>query len=291
MTVLTEFAPAKINLTLEVLGKRADGYHELQSLVAFADVGDVLTLDTLRPLGVTTSGPFGASIAGANLVETALRMVAGVDERLKLGAVLLEKNLPVAAGIGGGSADAAAVLRLVQRANPEFAPDVDWLGLARRLGADVPVCMESRLSWMTGLGERVEPIKLKPPFAMHAVIANPLISVPADKTAQVFRALRAPQLLEEKARVMPPKARSGTELFQIIASGHNGLERAAIEVVPVIADILRALRELPGARLARLSGGGPTCFAIFESADGVEKARAQLAAARPSWWVAKAKLG
>ena len=290
MTVLTEFAPAKINLTLDVLGKRADGYHELQSLVAFADVGDVLTLDTLRPLGVTTSGPFGASIAGANLVETALRMAAGVDERLKLGAVHLEKNLPVAAGIGGGSADAAAVLRLAQRANLELSLYIDWPALAKRLGADVPVCLQSCLSWMTGLGEIVAPLKLRHPIDLHAVIVNPLIPVPDDKTEQVFHALRAPQMLGGSACVLPPNVRSGKELFQIIASGQNALQRAALEIVPAIAEVLNEIAALPGARFARLSGSGPTCFAIFESADAAEGARAKMAAARPSWWVVQAEL-
>ena len=291
MTTFVEKAPAKINLTLEVLGKRTDGYHELQSLVAFADVGDVLTLDTQKPIGVTTSGPFGASIAGANLVETALRMLAGADARLQLGAVHLEKNLPIAAGIGGGSADAAAVLRLVQRANPELVPDVDWHGLAARLGADVPVCLESRLSWMTGLGEKVAPLKLPQKASFHAVIANPLLLVPSDKTAQVFRALRAAQLPLDGGGATPPNVRSDRELAQIMASGRNALQRAAAEVMPAISTMLNDLGSLPGARFARMSGSGPTCFAIFETANVAETARAKLAAARPEWWVVKTVLG
>lgn len=290
MTTFVEKAPAKINLTLEVLGQRTDGYHELQSLVAFADVGDVLTLDISMPLGVTTSGPFGASIAGANLVETALRMLADANSRLRLGVVHLEKNLPIAAGIGGGSADAAAVLKLVRRANPELASDFDWHGIAKRLGADVPVCMESRLSWMTGLGEKVAPLRLPQKTSLHAVIANPLQSVPPGKTAQVFRALRAAHL-PMGGGALPPNVRSDRELAQIMASGRNALQRAAAEVMPAISTMLNDLGSLPGARFARMSGSGPTCFAIFETANAAETARAKLAAARPGWWVVKAKLG
>ena len=289
---LTEFAPAKINLSLEVLGKRTDGYHEIASLVAFADAGDVLTLRPGEEARVTTSGPFGQSIAGANLVETALHLVARAEARLRLGAVHLEKNLPVAAGIGGGSADAAAVLRLLRRANPELAGGIDWHRLAMQLGADVPVCLQSRLSWMTGIGEKVEPILLNSPFALHAIIANPLVGVPPDKTAQVFRAARAPPLAADFRA--PPFAHAqagGIALVDFVASSRNTLQRAASDVVPAIAEVLKDLKQLPGSRLARMSGGGPTCFAIFDTAAAAESARVILAEARPQWWVVAATLG
>ena len=293
MTVFTEFAPAKINLTLEVLGKRPDGYHEIQSLVAFArDAGDVVTLDTLRPVGSDVTGPFGATIAGKNLIDVTLVKLAAADPRLRLGYVTLTKNLPVAAGIGGGSADAAALLRAVRRANPDIAASVDWHTIARGLGADVPVCVQRCLSWITGAGEHVEPIRLSPPLVLHAVVANPLVPVPPDKTAQVFRALQTKPLAIDFNSSPPPTWQDDSAgVFQFIRAGSNDLESAALAVVRKIAVVLRELRESPKCLLARMSGGGPTCFAIFETADAAESARAILAAARPAWWVVKTELG
>ena len=159
ITVFTEFASAKVNLTLEVLGRRIDGplsgYHDIASLVAFArDAADEVILDTSKPVASSVSGPFGATISGRNLIDVTLAKLAHAAPDLQLGAIHLIKNLPVAAGIGGGSADAAAVLRAVRRANPDHANSVDWLALARSLGADVPVCFENSAAWMTGLKDR-----------------------------------------------------------------------------------------------------------------------------------------
>lgn len=285
MAIIREFAPAKINLTLDVLGKRADGYHELQSLVAFADVGDWITLDTAKPDGVTVSGPFGASIAGANLIETTLRLIANAAPDLQLGAVHLEKNMPVAAGIGGGSADAAAVLRAVIAANPGSSAMLDWTALALNIGADVPVCMASRLSWMSGLGERVAPVALAGRVSLPAVIVNPLAAVPPDKTAQVFRALgAAPLPADFMAR---PLARfySAADLLAAVHASHNSLEPPCRRVVPAVDDVLTALKALPGTQIARMSGGGPTCFALFDDVAAAQRAAAQLSADRPGWWV------
>ncbi|MEQ1718106.1 MAG: 4-(cytidine 5'-diphospho)-2-C-methyl-D-erythritol kinase [Hyphomicrobium sp.] len=294
MTVITEFAPAKINLTLEVLGRRADGYHELKSLVAFADVGDTITLDTSLPRGVSMSGPFASSIAGANLVETTLQRIAVAYPHLTLGAIHLEKNLPVAAGIGGGSADAAAVLRAVRRANAEFSDKIDWYALALSLGADVPVCFHARLSWMTGLGEHVEPVYAEhsKPFAgFAAVIVNPLVPVPVDKTAQVFRALGAPPLEAGFTPASPPTgANDRVHLMTVVSAGSNALEAAAVRVVPAVATVLDALRTLTVCRLARMSGGGPTSFALYETLDAAEAAREVVATRHPAWWVIAVRL-
>jgi 4-diphosphocytidyl-2-C-methyl-D-erythritol kinase len=285
MSLIREYAPAKINLTLEVLGKRSDGYHELRSLVAFADVGDELVLDFKRPSEVTTEGPFAASIAGANLVQTALAKLAAADPSLRLGAVTLKKNLPVAAGIGGGSADAAALIRLVMSANPDRWSDFDWDGFALGLGADVPVCLAKRLSWMCGLGELVAPLALAEPLALQAVIVNPLLPVPADKTAQVFRALRASPLPENFAAGDLPEIRTPEKLLAAVRSGHNSLEAPCRQIVPAVGGILQALASLPGATLARMSGGGPTCFALFATSDAAHAAATSLSAAHPEWWV------
>lgn len=288
MTILSERAPAKINLTLDVLGRRPDGYHELLSLVAFArDAADIITLDLTRPAGCDVSGPFGGSIAGQNLIEVTLAKLASADAGLKLGHVALTKNLPVAAGIGGGSADAAGVLRAVRRANPEHAAAIDWTAIALSIGSDVPVCLQSRLSWMTGTGDGVTAIEGAARGVLYAVIANPRVPVPADKTAQVYRALRAPPLAANAGRALPDFAHG---VFDYAVSGGNALQPAALEIVPEIAGVLDELAALPGAKLTRMSGGGPTCFALFDTADAAKQAAAELITRRPAWWVAASKL-
>src|SRR6476646_10188178 len=186
---LHETARAKINLTLTVLGRRLDGYHELESLVTFADIGDRVVLHPGPDCRVTASGPFATDIEGPNLLNRTLALLREADRDLLLGAVELEKNLPVAAGVGGGSADAAAVLRAVRRVNPERAGSIDWHGLAARLGADVPVCLAEIPARMRGVGDRIEPLDAAhrpPPLA--AVLVNARVPLP---TAQVFTALAA----------------------------------------------------------------------------------------------------
>ena len=295
MTVYKEFAPAKINLTLNVLGKRADGYHELESLVAFADVGDNLTLDTSKPTGVTTSGPFAGSIASANIVEIALRRLEIEAPQLRLGAVTLEKNLPVAAGIGGGSADAAALIRAVKRANAEQAETLNWNAFALRLGADVPVCLQSKLSWMRGIGEKVTPLSLKFQAGLSAVIVNPLVPMPPDKTAQVFKALQADPLSSDAGvRKDPPAPQTPHDLLRLIWAGKNDLQRAAVRseiqraeftTVPAISCVLSALSGTPGCRIVRLSGAGPTFFALYDPEADPRRVAEVLQAAHPDWWV------
>jgi 4-diphosphocytidyl-2-C-methyl-D-erythritol kinase len=289
MTVFTEFAPAKVNLTLEVLGKRPDGYHELASLVAFArDAADVVTLDIAKPVGSDVSGPFGKTISGQNLIDLTLAKLKAAAPELKLGHVHLVKNLPVAAGIGGGSADAAAVLRAVKRANPDRAETVDWHAIARALGADVPVCFENRASWMTGTGIITTPLANVPKLA--AVLVNPLQPMPHDKTAQVFRALNAPPMRFEFASPPLPPGPFATalEVFDYMAANGNALDAAACKIAPVIAEVKTALLKIDGCRYAAVSGGGPTCFGVF--ADN-EKAAAEIARQHPSWWVRAVMLG
>jgi 4-diphosphocytidyl-2-C-methyl-D-erythritol kinase len=278
--LITEQARAKVNLTLQVLGRRPDGYHELASLVGFASAADVVTLDVGRDLAVEVVGPFGGRISSENLITHTLRKLREAEPRLVLGSVRLEKQLPVAAGIGGGSADAAAVLRAVRRANAELAGAVDWFGIASGIGADVPVCLGNELTFMTGLGERLQKMpRLAEP--LPAVLVNPLVAVPDDKTAQVFRALSASPLAVD-AQPNAPAVRSLMEALDVIARTGNDLEEPARRVVPAVGEVLAALRSLQGCRVAAMSGAGPTCFGIF--ADPVIAA-AQLKAAYPSWWI------
>jgi 4-diphosphocytidyl-2-C-methyl-D-erythritol kinase len=201
---ISETAPAKINLTLTVRGRRPDGYHDLESLVTFADAcADTCDRVTLVPgpeSRVTTSGPFAAQIEGENLLARVLALLSSLRPELRLGAVELEKNLPVAAGLGGGSADAAALLRAVRRANPDRAAAVPWHEIAARLGADVPVCLQGTPALISGVGERVQPLSAPLP-AMAAVLVNPRQPL---ATAQVFRALAARPAPDTGALPPPP---------------------------------------------------------------------------------------
>jgi 4-diphosphocytidyl-2-C-methyl-D-erythritol kinase len=286
---LVEGAPAKINLTLRVIGRRADGYHTLESLVTFAALGDRLALTPGDALVLTMSGA-GAGLTGAdadNLVLKAAGALAAQIAGLKAGAFHLEKNIPVAAGLGGGSADAAAALRLLARAN-NLAPDDPRLVQAARLtGADVPVCLDPRPRVMRGIGEILSaPVPLP---RLHALLVNPGIALP---TKLVFSGWSATaNQIRAKDPAALPKMRNELELLDWLAGETNDLEAPAIALAPVIAKVLAALRELAGCRLARMSGSGASCFAVFLSAAETSAAAKTLRAEFPDWWVAETLLG
>jgi 4-diphosphocytidyl-2-C-methyl-D-erythritol kinase len=283
---LTEHACAKVNLTLRILGRRPDGFHALESLVAFAEAAaDVLTLDTTREPDVTVTGPFAGALGhDGNLVAAAMLAVTEAFPGAQLGHVSLEKNLPVAAGIGGGSADAAATLRLLRRANPLAQPDDDtWAAIAASLGSDVPVCVAQRLTVMTGRGEILT--RVPQTTLPSAVLVNPRAPVPANKTAAVFKALAAPPVQTDAG----PHQSQDLSL-EAWAAIPNDLEPAARRVMPVIDDVLAALHAQTGARLVRLSGAGPTCFALFNSLEAAQQAATSIALSRTSWWVAASPL-
>ncbi len=289
--LFVETARPKVNLTLRVLGRRPDGYHALESLVAFAEgPGDRIVLDCGQPSGIVVSGPFEGGIAAPNLCGVVMELVAAAAKGhpLRLGRVHLEKNLPVAAGIGGGSADAGALLRALQRANPGLTEIVNWQAIAVRLGADVPVCLFDRSAWMTGIGERLQPLPGLP--VLPALLVNPMAEVPTDKTAQVFRALAAPSLAVSAGANSAPPNVSNVETLAALIDGGNDLESAACSVVPAIGDVLEFLRRLPGARVAAMSGAGPTCFAVFADRAGTIRAADHLKQCRTSWWAAAAVL-
>jgi 4-diphosphocytidyl-2-C-methyl-D-erythritol kinase len=290
MPAITERAAPKVNLTLRVLGRRADGYHELESLVAFADdVADLVTLETGLPPSVRAGGRFAPSIAGENLLDVTLRAIAAAVPGVELGAVRLEKNLPIAAGIGGGSSDAAALIRAVQRANPGLSPSAGWTALAVSLGADVPVCLAGRAQVMAGIGEVLAPFDALPPLAV--VLVNPLVSVPADKTARVFKTLAAAALPASPASRLTPSAfADSAALLAHMGRTGNDLLRPALDVVPAIGEVLETLRGEPGCALAQLSGGGPTCFGVFDGLSAAQAAARGLQARYPAWWIAASRL-
>jgi 4-diphosphocytidyl-2-C-methyl-D-erythritol kinase len=280
-----EKAPAKINLTLRVRGRRADGYHELESLVAFAGVADALTFAPGVDLALAVNGPT-AQAAGDNadnLVLKAARALAARIPSLSLGRFALSKRLPVAAGLGGGSADAAAALRLLARANNIALDDPRLMQAAQATGSDVPVCLDPKVRLMRGVGDVLSPPLDLP--RLFAVLVNPGVAV---STREVFAALNLPTVTQ------PPEAGPAPEpaaLLAEIASGHNDLEGPAIEMEPVIADVLAVLRNLPGCRLARMSGSGATCFGLFPTNAAATAAARTLRVGHPQWWVRATVLG
>ena len=290
---LVESAPAKVNLTLRVLGRRADGYHDIESLVAFADVGDRLALTPGDALMLTVVGP-GAALTGAeadNLVTKAARALAARVPALRAGAFRLEKNLPVAAGLGGGSADAAAALRLLAQANKLAADDPCLHDAARATGADVPVCLDPRPRVMRGIGEILSaPLPLP---RLHALLVNPGVAVPTKLVFSGWRPSANPaRALDTTADfAASPKIQNEEQLLDWLASEANDLEAPAIALEPAIAEVLASLRAAAGCRLARMSGSGATCFALFSSLKETASAGKKLRAQFPDWWISETVLG
>ena len=265
-----------------MLGRRADGYHELESLVAFAGVGDTLSLAPGKALSLRLDGPTAAAAGPVdeNLVMRAARNLAERVQGLRLGAFHLDKRLPAAAGIGGGSADAAAALRLLARVNDIPDDHAAVLEAARATGADVPACLASRARVMGGIGDRLGPVLELP--SLHAVLVNPAVPL---ETAKVFAALALPTGRSRAPAFPPVEARRTGELLAVLRDTGNDLEAPARMLAPVIDEALVLLREAPGCRLARMSGSGPTVFALFDDAAASAAATALIRGVRPAWWV------
>lgn len=283
MTLITR-APAKINLTLHILGRRLDGYHELESLVAFAGSGDILSLEPGSALSLRVAGPTAgaAGADGDNLVLKAARALAAEVPGLKAGAFHLIKRLPVAAGIGGGSSDAAAALRLLAQANGLAADDPRLLAAAKATGADVPVCLDLRARMMRGVGERLgAPLDLAP---LIALMVNPGVKL---ETRHVFARIGLESGQTHRGSAHPdltPGLGAGDLLGQV-RRGRNDMEDAAGVLAPVIGDVLAVLAAARGCRLARMSGSGATCFGLFESCRAAGQAAKVIRRDHPNWWV------
>lgn len=286
MTTLRDTARAKLNLTLEVLGRRGDGFHELSSLVAFAKLGDDIAIEPGRTLELEADGPFAAALGPDNLILEAAEAALAKAPGLKLGRFRLTKRLPVAAGLGGGSADAAAALRLLARANRGLLPDQTIYAIAARLGSDVTACLLSRPALVTGRGERVEPVTGFP--ACGVLFANPRQPL---ATEAVYALLGAAPLHAPPSHAGTLDFRNEFEaLLAYLTPRGNDLEGPAAQLVPEIKEVHAALLTLDGVRLARLTGSGPTCFALFASEAAAKRAGARLAAEFPDWWIAAAAL-
>jgi 4-diphosphocytidyl-2-C-methyl-D-erythritol kinase len=278
MPRVVEHAPAKVNLDLRVTGRRPDGYHELDSIVTFAAWADRLTFAPARQLTLELGGPFAAALAEGsdNLVVRAARRLAERAGRSPQVRITLDKRLPVAAGLGGGSADAAATLRGLCRLWRLELSRADLLPLALELGADVPVCLLSRPARMRGIGERLEPLELS---ELDLVLARPNQAVP---TAEAFAGMGPIRPTSGPDRPIPTD-RAG--LLAWLGGRGNDLEAPARRLVPAIGDVIEALGSQPGYRLARMSGSGATCFGIFDDAPAAAQAARTLRRTRPDWWV------
>ncbi|HTZ35695.1 MAG TPA: 4-(cytidine 5'-diphospho)-2-C-methyl-D-erythritol kinase [Stellaceae bacterium] len=273
------FAPAKINLYLHVLGRRPDGYHRLDSLVAFADIGDEVVAAPGAALSLALDGPEAAALAGLgedNLVLRAARGLAAAHGVAPAAQLRLDKRLPIASGIGGGSSDAAAALRALA-ALWRVPLDAAAMRLAGALGADVPACLDGRPAWIGGIGERIAPLPELP--ALGIVLVNPRREL---ATASVFRTREG----AFTAREVPRADRLDTAgLLALLRGCRNDLTESATRLLPEIAAVLDRLEKLPRLELARMSGSGATCFGLFARRSAADEAAARLAAENPHWWV------
>lgn len=303
---IVEAAPAKLNLYLHVTGRRADGYHELDSLVAFAEFGDSIALTPaaarvalrgadLPPAGprLAIAGPFGPALMGENPASN-LVMRAAHALAVRLGReadvmIALTKALPVASGIGGGSADAAACLRALARLWGVAPDDAALFAVAAGLGADVPVCVAGRSCYFGGIGDELDEAPDLP--ETHVVLVNPNVPVP---TPAVFKAMAAARAESGGAFSAPGrftrKPADAADLAALLLERSNDLTAPALTVAPVIADVLAALERSAGCLLSRLSGSGATCFGLYATAEAANSAARSIAAASPGWWVKPTRL-
>lgn len=272
------FAAAKVNLALHITGQRSDGFHLLDSLVCFADIGDVLTVELADPPSLKLTGPMAAAVPlGAdNLILRAARLMAP-DVAIR---ITLEKNLPVAAGIGGGSADAAACLLALRDVSDIPLPHMAAL---LSLGADVPVCLKGRPVRMRGIGEEMDKVRQMP--VLDAVLLNPGVAV---STPEVFA-----RLAQKKNPPLGPLPGSSVraDWVRFLSCQRNDLGPPAQTLAPVIGKVLEALEDSDGCVLARMSGSGATCFGLFRDRDTAKLAASKIAAHNPRWWVRPTRLG
>jgi 4-diphosphocytidyl-2-C-methyl-D-erythritol kinase len=287
MTVAARLAPAKVNLFLHVGPVEADGYHPLASLVAFADIGDRVTVQPSDRLSLAVVGPFAADLAGAddNLILRALRALGAAAGTGDPGlAVTLDKQLPVAAGLGGGSSDAGAALKLARDALDLPFDDAALAGIAGSVGADGPMCLHARAAWARGRGDRLDFEPRLP--ALPCLLVNP--GVPSS-TGAVYRACDA-ESPGTAAMPPPPLDWRAPAVIGWLGSQRNDLEAAAVSLQPAIGRALTAVEALPGVRLTRMSGSGATIFALFDTAEAAAGAGRELRTRRPDWWIRESLL-
>lgn len=289
--VYLEEARAKINLTLNVIGRLDNGYHALHSLVGFASISDRIQFIPGSKVEIEEQGPFAKDLKGPNLLQKVFQFIQKNHPHLHLGKVILEKNLPIASGIGGGSSDAAALLRAIKKANKQFKEEINWSEIACDLGADVRVCLENRTVWMIGVGHTLHPLK-KPLPPLSLLLVNPMVAVPIDKTSRVFRLLEARTIKKEEAEadLVFPEFLNKNEVLSYLKKNQNDLYQPATKLIPEIFIVLDILQKCEGLEIASISGAGPTCFGIFRNSEMAENAQRIICEAHPAWWVKTASL-
>ncbi len=279
---LVEFAPAKLNLFLHVGDKCADGFHALESLVVFADIGDQLRIEPADAFSVALDGPFGSALLDEknNLIARAAHLLAQQAGQAPNYKITLTKNLPVSSGIGGGSADAAATLRALATL---WKVERQMLyPLAEQLGSDVPACVTSQSLWMAGRGEILSDVATLP--RAHLVLVNPGIAVP---TGQIFSSLHQRNGIGQA--LPPPQGATLKDLIAYLTTTQNDLESPARALQPAIGDVLQTIAQ-SGAAFTRMSGSGATCFGLFEDQISAETAARKMRSAQPDWWVREGRL-
>ncbi|MFL2769617.1 MAG: 4-(cytidine 5'-diphospho)-2-C-methyl-D-erythritol kinase [Rhodospirillaceae bacterium] len=277
-------AAAKVNLTLHITGKRNDGLHLLESLVGFTSITDQITLTEASATSVTVFGPEAETLLNEkyNLAERAADLAREQTKSLKGVRISLEKNIPVAAGMGGGSADAAAVLRGCLRMWGETEIyDLNNRSLVELLGADIPACRYGRAAWVSGVGELIKPAPQFPTLWM--VLVNPRIPI---STSAVFRSfagrLRKAEFIDDAGPAWPI---STSDFIDYLAERENSLSEVAMSIAPIISAVIQVLQEAPHCLMARMTGTGPTCFGLFATEQKAKNAAQIIANAEPDWWV------
>ncbi len=281
-----ELARAKVNLTLHITGRRADGYHLLESLAVFPQIGDRLSVEASEGLELRIEGPFARELEGPTEDNLVLKAVAAFSQAAGFPSpglrLTLTKRLPVASGIGGGSSDAATALRLLEDFTGTYLPEKDLNALALSLGADVPVCLFPEPQIMRGIGEELEPGPELPKCGI--VLVNPKVGV---ATPEVFKALKTPD--NPPMPKLPEKFDSLNDLVAFLNTCRNDLQEPAREICAAVGDVLSALESQDGIAFARMSGSGATCFGLCEMASALEIERS-LRSAHPDWWIASGPL-
>lgn len=276
-------APAKVNLYLHIVGKRGDGYHLLESLVAFTDICDTVEIHPAESLSLTVRGPYARALeTGNNIVlkaAEALASLAGIPPNVH---ITLHKEIPLGAGLGGGSADAAATIKLLMALWNLTLDGKTLLALALELGADVPVMLHGKAALMSGIGEMIQPIAL--PFALPAVLVNPGVFL---STAAVFKQGSARVSKKEVDALHHFESLAETDICPFLAQKRNDLEPPAIALQPVIGEVLAMLSAQDGALFSRMSGSGATCFAVFPEEAAASRAWQNISTSQPDWWVRK----
>ena len=283
MRALRAVAPAKLNLYLHVTGRRADGYHLLDSLIAFADASDIVSVQPAPELSLSVDGPFAAALGDVddNLVLQAARHLAAVANVEPRAAIQLTKHLPVSAGLGGGSTDAAAALRLLGSLWNVRLERASLEAIDLALGADVAICRHGRAAFVSGIGERIDPVFSLP--TGHLVLVNPGLPL---RTVDVYAGYTG--RFAATARFEIPENLS--ELSQLLAARQNDLTESAVALRPEVQVGLSGLRSTQGCLLARMCGSGPTCYGLFADGVGARQAAATFAAQNPGWWVTVSRL-